>query len=268
MSTPTERFEQKFALVLDAAWALADEVSTIIDEEPLDAVRGDAFPQSTALRMLVGASPLYLAGVTCLRHAESTLGAFALCRPLVEYWSHAWHVMNAGANAEREAVRVQIGWARADRDGLLGSPLAAPGELDKARRDVAYLESIMTERRWKVSSRDRSHVTATLKEMQRALNFDWVVGMYEGSSRVLHANGHQWRMVDSGGGTSALTDAPPSERAARLNHLVILWHSFSSSALVLMGMPGDSPRQLAYRETVNAIIGSSWLARVLDGDYD
>jgi hypothetical protein len=268
--TQLERFESRFLPLLNEATSLSTLTAEIIEDFRLDGVAGDKFPEATVLRLLMGTDPLYKAAIHCLDRADTSFGAYALLRPLLDSWAHLWHLMNSGtARAGCQALRIELGWAMmhveklkasSDADAARGLP-AAEGRLKEIRQ-------LFADHRCKGGTRTYSHVGHTLKEMQVALNAPWLPDMHDGSSRVIHASGHDWLTMDNGDGTSSLIDPMPSQRAARLNHLTILFHSCSATALVLLGLQGDSPAQARLSENANRILHSRFLKRVIDGDYD
>ena len=48
------------------------------------------------LRLLIGTDPLFRSAVHCLGRADTSFGAYALLRPLLDSWAHLWRTMNRG----------------------------------------------------------------------------------------------------------------------------------------------------------------------------
>ena len=264
------RFEEQFLPLLQAGSNLSSFAAEIIDDFRLDGVPGDQFPEATVLRLLMGTDPLYRSAVHCLRRADTSFGSYALLRPMLDSWAHLWHIMNSGpAKWACQALRLELGWATAHAQKLLGSRNAdASAESAAATERLREIKELFDGHRCRGGTRTYRNVEATLKEMEQQLSARWLVDMYDGSSRVIHASGHDWLTIDNGDGTSSLIDPAPSHRAARLNHLTILFHGCVSTTLVLLGLPGDAPAQLRFSERANDILRSRLLSRALDGDYD
>jgi len=267
-----ERFEERFLPLVEAAWDLANLATEIIDDVRAEGVPGDQFPDATVLRLLMGTDPLFRSAVHCLTRADTSLGAYALLRPLLDTWAHLWHIMNSGPPRwPCEALRIELGWANAHARKLRAS--RDPDALDSLPAVVQRLrelQQMFVTKQCEGGARTYGNVGATLKQMERVLGASWLLDMYDGSSRVIHANGHDWLTIDNGDGdgTSSLIEPLPSHRAARLNHLTILFHGCASTALVLLGLPGDAPAQHRFKERANEVLGATSLRRALDGDYD
>jgi hypothetical protein len=75
---------------IDDARDLTSVFFDIADEQLADGVRGDAFPDSTVLRLNLAVSVQYFAAVSALGEAETALGALSLLRGLIEAWAHLY----------------------------------------------------------------------------------------------------------------------------------------------------------------------------------
>jgi hypothetical protein len=87
-------------------------------------------------------TPLYLTAVGALAEQETSLGALALIRPLIETWAHMYFIMDDDelADASCRAIRLEVGWAH-DTLGLArvsGSTV----EVDTAQRRLNDIEAI------------------------------------------------------------------------------------------------------------------------------
>src|SRR5712692_766628 len=115
MGTPHERFRAKFVPLLGSARDLPHVLSSVVGDRFPQGVAGDSFPNATVQRLLFGMLPLYHAAVAALDDPETSLGALALMRGLIEAWAQLYFLMgnDDGADAACRAIRLEVGWAAA-----------------------------------------------------------------------------------------------------------------------------------------------------------
>ena len=85
---------------------------------------------------------------------------------------------------------------------------------------------------------------------------------------MVHVGGWDWSLVDMGDGVSVLQSPTPSHRAARLNHLIIIYYNVAMAALELTGVGRDSDAARLIYRTFLAVRDDKFLRRAIDGDYD
>jgi hypothetical protein len=261
----SERFEARFAPLRSSA----RDIPAILAREDRS-VPGDQFPEATAERQILAVTPLYHAAVAALAEPETSLGALALMRPLIETWMHMYFIMGEDdmADAACRAIRLEAGWA-ADTLGLVrasGEELAS--EIDKAQRRLDEIESLRNRRRCKGGRRGYGDADQTARTMAAKLDIDWLMGAWRSSSQMVHAAGWDWSIEAQGDGTVAAIHPTPSHRAARLNHLVVLYYNVAQTYLVITGIDLDSDVARAIHKASFDILENRWLARMIDGDFD
>jgi hypothetical protein len=249
---------------------LAYLLTSTVDAHFSEGLRGDQVPEATVERLLIALLPLYHAAVASLEDPETTLAALALMRSLIEAWTHLYFMMEPDSPSERScrAIRLELGWAK-DMAGLARSAEEEmPGQLSVALRREQGIEELRAKRGCKGGARTYGHVDQEVTRMAKKFGIDWLPGSWRSASQMTHVAGWDWMLVDQGDGTSSFGHPSPSHRAARLNHLVVLFSNVSQTALVILGVGLDSAGSRGIHEAAMAILDDPFLRRAIEGDYD
>lgn len=264
------RFDVRFASLRAAAFTLPDVVGEVVTTSSFGPVRGDQFPEATATRQMLAVTPLYLAGVASLALPETSLAALALMRPLIETWMHLYFIMGEDemADAACRAIRLEAGWAQNTLAVVRASGLERASDLDIAKRRVREIEAERSRRGCRGGVRDYGDVEQTVKTMADRHKIDWLLGAWRSSSQMVHAAGWDWALTRSGDGSLVAVDPAPSQRAARLNHLVVLFYNVTQTYLVVTGVLLDSDPARRVWTAARQVLDDPWLIRMIEGDFD
>jgi len=270
LGTPHERFQDRFVLLLGEARALAHHMSESMGARFADGVPGDAFPEATVQRLLLALFPLYHAAVGVLDDPETTLASLALMRGLIEAWAHLYFLMGTdkGADCACRAIRLELGWSASMVSLARAAGPDMRDQLEVAERRLAEIDAMKSQRGCKGGRRDYGDVDQTITTMARLYGIDWLPGAWRSASQMAHVGGWDWLLEDQGDGTSAFVYPPPSHRATRLNHLVVLFYNVVQTALVVIGVNFESDAATDPHVRAMRILDDRFLARAIDGDYD
>ncbi len=268
--TPHGRFQQRFVPLLDAARELPRLLIDAVTSHFPDGVPGDQFPEATAQRLILAATPICHAAIGALIDEEAALGGLALMRPLIEAWMQLYFVMGTDelADAACRAIRLEVGWARDTVGVLLAGGEDASEQLAVARRRQKDIEALKKECGCKGAARTYGHVDQAVRQFGSVYDIDWLLEAWRSASQMTHVAGWDWMLVDQGDGTSAIAHPPPSHRGSRLNHLVVLSYNVAQTALVVLGIGLDSDAARSIHDMGRRVLDDKFLARAIDGDYD
>ena len=267
LRTALERFEAKFAPVLAQARSLSPLTSSAIDAHFAGGIESDRFPEATAARLLLVCLPLYEGGVASLAEPPTALAAVALLRSLIEAWTHLYFIMGTDnlRDAPCRAMRLEQGWAAQ----TLGLAQVSDDErtLDVASRRQQAITSLRYKARCKGGLRDYRSCDATVRELAEKHKIDWLPEA-RASSQMTHVGAWDWSLRVAPDGSFFIGLPPPSQRAAHLNHLVVMFYNVVNTALVVLGIGLDSDSSRSLHQASMAILDDKLLERAIDGDYD
>lgn len=270
VGTAEEHFQAKFLPCLSEARKLADTHGEIIDTRFPSGVPGGQLPEATVFRLMLSAIPLYHAAVAALAEPETTMGSLVLMRSLIEAWTHLFFIVgDGGVGAGCRALRLERGWAI---DNIALTSAAGPGMVGEKEKAEARMAEVM--QLWgelgctSGKPRNYSNVGPTTKEIEKTVGIDWLLSMWHTTSQMAHVGGFDWLLVDRGGGTSAFAHPPPSHRASRLNHLVVLFSCASWNAFQILGVDVEGEPSNAFNASVRDLLDRPFLLRAVEGDFD
>jgi hypothetical protein len=265
-----ERFEARFAPMLARARQLpalaSDAVATVFP----DGLPDLQFPEATANRQMLAATPLYHAAVAALGEPGTSLGALALIRALVETWSHLYFIMGDDqlTDSPCRALRLEDGWAAESLGLLLETNDAHDDELEAVKQRQALIEQLKNQRGCKGGRRDYRNVAGTLKDLATRESVDWAVSEWRHSSQIAHAAGWELTVTVDKDGRGVSTDPAPSWRATSLNHIVIVFHSAAMTYVAITRADPHSEPARAFIAEVRGVLDDPWLKRMVARDFD
>lgn len=269
--TPELRFQAKFIPLLAEARLLINYYEDAVAKKfPGGMVKGDSFPESTVTRLMIGTTPIYEAAIHCLSEAATSLGAYALMRTLIETWAH-FDFIQHGNDGEDEiecrAIRIDLGMAEISLNLVEEATtiLASPKELEVGHKRIESVTEVYKKYGCTGPSRTYRSTWKWLLEMGKRPNLGFIVDAYKGASMTIHGTGWDWALQPGPGGTPLIAPPKPSHRAARFNHLVVIFSSMAQTALAAVGAAeyGDITDEATQR-----ICNDRFIERVVDGDYD
>ena len=245
-------------------------LAAAIEAHFCEGIPDNQFPEATALRSMLAVTPLYHAAVACLSEPETTLGSLALMRPLLETWGHLYFLMGEDnmRDAQCRAIRLELGWAAGTLGMVRSSGDELADQLDIAERRCREISKIQTSYRCQGGPRDYGDADSTMKSMAQKLEIAWLAGLWRSSSQIVHAAGWDWLLENTEDGTSVAADPVPAHRAARLNHLVVLYSNVAQTFLVVAGIELDSDAAKAVSSAAMEILDDPLLNRMIDGEFD
>lgn len=246
----------------------ARNLSELLAEALPEYVLGDQVPEATVFRLLLATLPLYHAAVLVLVDPETTLGAMALMRGLIEAWAH----LNFIQTGPREtmacrALRVERGWAQ--QMASLARSARNADELAKADERQQQVDDLWQRSGCaRASARTYKQVPTTLQAIEKVLGIDWLVATWQAASLMTHVGGFDWSLEDQADGSSAAVLPKPSHWANQLAHLIVLFSVVTSTGFTILEVnPEDGPATELDRE-VQRLIANRFLERAGEGDFD
>jgi len=210
----------------------------------------------------------------CLRSAETSVGAFALLRGLLEAWSHIAFIADSaeGGDARCRALRYERG-ALKEWEGNIHVP---PPGVDNDAWKKAHEENVSEiERLWResgcgrASARARTHVDATLEKLAKELSFDWMIPLWRSTSATVHMYGSDFLFEDRGDGSSDLVWAQPRFRATWLSFLGASYAYLTTTAAgVLDPSAGAGARVARFHERMRRFAENDAVRTAVAGAFD
>ena len=270
----TEDFEGQFAVRIDEAWELvrvsADVVYRYVSVGP-----SLATPVHTAAwRLHLVAAARQLSVLQCLRMKETSEGASALLRGLLEAWAHLDFLSDDGQEdtARCRAIRWQLG-DLLEVEGL-GKELRAAGataaqlvELDDLSARRADLLAAATDCR----CRDhppwtRARVPAVLKAVaQQDPRLRWIVALYGSTSSGVHMYGSNQLLHVDDLGQATVTWVLPSVRTQYLTWANVAYGKVSQLTERAMS---DDPHDSGFFPRMQALLEDPLLREAGRGRFD
>ena len=241
VSTGGGGFDAEITLLIAETRLLVNTFEHVFSEAfPSGVVPGDQFPAGTANRLMIGTTPLFEAGVSCLAETGTSLGAYAHLRTLIETWAHLDFILNGDPtdSVECRAIRIDLGIADLISDLVQEAltPLSSQDELAKARIRRAAIQVFYGRYGCTGPARTYRSILATLKEMAERLGLDWLLDAYKGSSMVIHGTSFDWSIRNGPDGKAIRVTPTPSHRAARLGHFVLAYNGLGQTTFDLVGI--------------------------------
>jgi hypothetical protein len=267
------RFQAVVIPLLNRAAELGDRGHALVDEFLPENVMFGSMPEGAVYRLHLVGTANYRAGVLCLRHPETSIGAFALLRGLLEVWSHLTFIGDdtARGDARCRALRYEFGAMREWVSSVYVAPPAFDKDAWKTQHDEkrAELEAL-----WRTfgcegrpgKPRTRSHVVATLKTLAEEPGMDWITAIWGATSATDHMYGVDFALEDRGDGTSELVWALPRYRAAWLTWLAAAYGYLTKTAASIL-----RPANLTinrFHEDMRELVTDPVLQRSMEGEYD
>ncbi|MCU1494508.1 MAG: hypothetical protein JWO62_2272 [Acidimicrobiaceae bacterium] len=269
LGTPTERVEQRFRPLLELARGLVRLYEdAFFDVHPRESMAGDAFPEATVARLMIATTPLFEAAVASLDDSRTSLGAYVLLRTLIENWARMQYLFEAPeTEGICRAIRLELRTATyrvkmvEESDDLPGSAqqlATARRLLDDVRRYIAIHgceEGVAF-----------PSTTRLVKALAEHVGDNVLVGAWRAASATAHGDGWEWIVQPRRTSDPLASGMPPSNRAARLNHLVVMFFGMAVTALSIVG--AEKAAIDALEERCRAVWDSAFLRRAVEGDYD
>jgi hypothetical protein len=232
-------------------------------------IPGDAFPAGTVGRLMLGTTPLYESGLSCLGEALTSVGAYGQLRTLIEAWAHLDFIKNDDEvdSPECRAIRIELGMAQLILDLVEKAltPHSSPDELKKALGRKAQIETIYKEHECKGPRRTYKSTDDSLKEMSRREGFDWLLDAYKASSQIIHGTSFDWSIGSDVDGNAVRVVPKPSQRAARLGQFVLAYDGLVQTSFEIIGL---EDRGIAFRAAVEHVLDSPLLMRAVTEELD
>lgn len=267
-------FDDVVSGFLERAYALSDEALSLMDPLLPDGMTFATMPEASIQKLHLSATANYRAGLLCLRSAETSVGAYALLRGLLEAWSHIAFIADdaEGGDARCRALRYERGALKEWEGNIHISP---PG-LDAKKWKKAHDENVAEiEKRWnesgcgKASPRTRAHVDGTLKKLAKKLSFDWIIPLWRSTSATVHMYGYDFFFEDRADGSSDLVRAQPRFRAAWLSFLGSSYSYLTATAAgVVDPSASATPRVAQFHEGMRSIVEDALLKKAIEGAFD
>lgn len=170
---------------------------------------------------------------------------------------------------ECRAIRIDLGMAELARDLVKDSTtdpkMTKSPQLKIAEESVASVEKLMKKHGCKGPRRSYKKIVSTVQEMAKRPELDWLWDAYSGSSMTVHGTGYYWTLEPGPDGRPMPGTIKPSHRAARLNHLVVLFWAMAQSALAVIGAAEFGAQM---NEATQVLLGRPLIKRAMQGDYD
>lgn len=270
----TAGFDEVFGGLLQEACVLSGEALSLIGSLLPDGMTFATMPAASVQKLHLSATANYRAGLACLRSAETSVGAFALLRGVLEAWSHIAFIADSteGGDARCRALRYERG-ALNEWEGNIHVP---PPGVDKTVWEKAHDENAAEiERLWResgcgrASARTRTHVDSTLKKLAKELPFDWMIPLWRSTSAVVHMYGSDFLFEDRSDGSSDLVWAQPRFRATWLSFLGASYaYLTTATAGVLDPSAGARERVARFHERMRSIVENDAVRKAVAGAFD
>jgi hypothetical protein len=267
-----QEFEEGFAALL----ARARELPTLLMEQAahgLDpAISGDDFPVATVLRMQHWANVEFEGAVALLADEMTSPAAEVLLRALLEACAHLHFIASGVGQTERACRAIRTEWGMAT--GMLNMGRKFAGIEDEARaklmnegkRREQFLQAEHSRLKCKGGRRDYGDVGSVLKEMvAEEPTLDWALDLYMMASSVAHQFMPDRILRDVGGGHTAFVAPPPSERAARFDHILV---SYGLLGQRYFQVVKEGQRPDGFLVALQGLRDEALVHRAMTGDFD
>jgi hypothetical protein len=256
--------------LLNRADELGDRGQALVEEFLPENVMFESMPEGAVYRLHLVGTANYRSGVLCLKHPETSIGAFTLLRGLLEVWSHLMFIADdtAGGDARCRALRYERGAMGEWLSSVCVAPPAFDRDAWRMQHDekCAELETLWRTFGCKGKSRTRSHVVETLKTLAKDPGMDWITAVWRATSATDHMYGVDFALEDRGDGTSELVWALPRYRAAWLTWLADAYGYLTKTAASIL--QPTNPAGDRFREDMHVLAADPVLRRSIEGEYD
>jgi len=262
-----EQFEQEFRLRLADAGMLATRLGDALPE----GVQGKDVPTSTVFRLLHATESLYHSAVLVLSEPETSLGALALLRSLIETWVHL-HFIGYGdpEGAACRALRLERGWAEevvglahAAKKSKLGDSVA---QAERRRQDI---QALWDQNGCRGKIRSYRDITSTIRAIEEAFpGLDWLYTAWKSASLMTHVGGWDWAITAQVDGRLGPAGPAPSHRATRLNHIEVVWANIGYTSLYIAGVDQSVGAGLHFHEACQRALDDPFVSGACAGEYD
>lgn len=231
----------------DAAWTLllargadaSDHGLTLIEQALPEDTSMATLPHGIVYRLHLAATATYRSVIVCLKSAETSVGACALLRGLLEAWSHLAFIGDdaEGGDVRCRALRYELGAAREWATGANALPARDRERWStQAQTRVADLEEAWRELACTGPYRTRKHVEPTLRQLAKQPKMEWIPGVWRATSAALHMYGADFALRDRGDGSSDVVWAPPAYRAGWLMYAASSYAYLTLTAAHILGV--------------------------------
>jgi hypothetical protein len=256
----TPDFERDFSALLTRAREMADTLyASLAVSYP------NVFPDSTVIRTIVATAPLYHAALLALAEPDSSLGALALARPILENWLHLhWIAGDEMSDAACRALRLEMGWAHWTHQLVTANGDAT--QIHELEARIGEVQRMLDERHCSGRRRDFGDINRATKEAAKELGRDWLPTAWQAASQVAHGSGCEW-LLHSEGDATAWEHPTEENRAGWLNNLVVLFNNFAQTAFALLRFkPAKGAPRAVFEETERILSHPILVGSRSDGD--
>jgi hypothetical protein len=262
-----EQFENEFRLRLADAGTLA----VLLGDALPEGVQGKDVPTSTVFRLLHATESLYHSAVFVLSEPETSLGALALLRSLIETWVHLYFIADGDPRgAACRALRLERGWAEemiglahAAKKSKLGDSVA---QAEQRREDIQELWE-----HYGCTGKTRSYrdITTTIRAIEEGFpGLDWLYTAWKSASLMTHVGGWDWAITAQSDGNLGPAGPPPSHRASRLSHIEVVWANIGYASLYIVGVDQSTGAGFRFHEGCQRALDDPFLTGASAGDFD